>query len=80
MRKILVGMISALMLITTGICLYAEGETEETNEIGISPTSTVGVTLQDKIEDAIRNKYTYKLRDYDSGTIVIGQNKNSHLI
>ena len=34
----------------------------------------------DKIEDAIRNKYTYKLRDYDSGTIVIGQNKNSHLI
>lgn len=73
MRKFLVGMISAMMLVTSGICLYAEGETEETNENGISPTSTVGVTLQDKIEDAIRNKYTYKLRDYDSGTIVIGQ-------
>lgn len=71
MRKFLVGMISAMMFVTSGVCLYAEGETEETNENSESPTSTVGVTLQDKIEDAIKNNYTYALDDYDSGTIVI---------
>ena len=55
MRKFLVGMISAMMFVTSGVCLYAEGETEETNENSKSPAPTVGVTLQDKIEDAIRN-------------------------
>ena len=75
MRKFLVGMISAMMFVTSGVCLYAEGETEETNENSKSPAPTVGVTLQDKIEDAIRNNRTYALDDYDSGTIVIGKNQ-----
>ena len=68
-------MISAMMFVTSGVCLYAEGETEETNENSKSPAPTVGVTLQDKIEDAIRNNRTYALDDYDSGTIVIGKNQ-----
>lgn len=73
MRKFLVGMISAMMFVTSGVCLYAEGETEETNENSISPAQTpaAGLSLQDKIEDAIKNNYTYALDDYDSGTIVI---------
>lgn len=70
MRKFLVGMISAMMLITSGVCLYAEGETEETNENSKSPTPTAGVTLQDKIERALT---TYVLDDHDSGSIVIGE-------
>lgn len=60
-----------MMFVTSGVCLYAEGETEETNENSKSPTPTVGVTLQDKIDDAIKNNYTYALDDYDSGSIVI---------
>lgn len=64
-----------MMFVTSGVCLYAEGETEETNENSKSPAPTVGVTLQDKIEDAIRNNRTYALDDYDSGTIVIGKNQ-----
>ena len=78
MRKFLVGMISAMMLVTSGVCLYAEGETEETNENSISPTQTLaaGLSLQDKIEDAIKNKRpSYALDDYDSGTIVIEEGK-----
>lgn len=64
-----------MMFVTSGVCLYAEGETEETNENSKSPAPTVGVTFQDKIEDAIRNNRTYALDDYDSGTIVIGKNQ-----
>ena len=73
MRKFLVGMISAMMLVTSGVCLYAEGETEETNENSKSPKQTpaAGVSFQDRIEDAIKNKRTYTLEDYDFGTIVI---------
>lgn len=73
MRKFLVGMISAMMLVTSGVCLYAEGETEETNENSKSPTQTpaAGLSFQDRIEDAIKNKRTYTLEDYDFGTIVI---------
>ncbi len=71
MRKFLVGMISAMMLITSGVCLYAEGETGETNENSESPAQTpaAGLSLQDKIEFAINNTYT--LMDYDFGSIVI---------
>ena len=71
MRKFLVGMISAMMFITSGVCLYAEGETEETNENSESPAQTpaAGLSLQDKIEFAINNTYT--LMDYDFGSIVI---------
>ena len=71
MRKFLVGMISAMMLITSGVCLYAEGETEETNENSESPAQTpaAGLSLQDKIDFAINNTYT--LMDYDFGSIVI---------
>lgn len=71
MRKFLVGMISAMMLVTSGVCLYAEGETEETNENSKSPAQTpaAGLSLQDKIEFAINNTYT--LMDYDFGSIVI---------
>ena len=71
MRKFLVGMISAMMLITSGVCLYAEGETGETNENSESPAQTpaAGLSLQDKIDFAINNTYT--LMDYDFGSIVI---------
>ena len=71
MRKFLVGMISAMMFITSGVCLYAEGETEETNENSESPAQTpgAGLSLQDKIDFAINNTYT--LMDYDFGSIVI---------
>ena len=71
MRKFLVGMISAMMFVTSGVCLYAEGETEETNENSKSPAQTpaAGLSLQDKIEFAINNTYT--LMDYDFGSIVI---------
>ena len=71
MRKFLVGIISAMMFVTSGVCLYAEGETEETNENSKSPAQTpaAGLSLQDKIEFAINNKYT--LMDYDFGSIVI---------
>lgn len=71
MRKFLVGMISAMMFVTSGVCLYAEGETEETNENSESPAQTpaAGLSLQDKIEFAINNTYT--LMDYDFGSIVI---------
>ena len=71
MRKFLVEMISAMMFITSGVCLYAEGETEETNENSESPAQTpaAGLSLQDKIEFAINNTYT--LMDYDFGSIVI---------
>ena len=64
-------MISAMMFITSGVCLYAEGETEETNENSESPAQTpaAGLSLQDKIEFAINNTYT--LMDYDFGSIVI---------
>ena len=67
MRKFLVGMISAMMFVTSGVCLYAEGETEETNENSKSPAQTpaAGLSLQDKIEFAINNTYT--LMDYDFG-------------
>lgn len=71
MRKFLVGIISAMMFVTSGVCLYAEGETEETNENSKSPAQTpaAGLSLQDKIEFAINNTYT--LMDYDFGSIVI---------
>ena len=77
MRKFLVGMISAMMLVTSGVCLYAEGETEETNENSKSPKQTpaAGLSLQDKIEDAIKNNRTYALEDYDFGSIVIEKNQ-----
>ena len=73
MRKFLVGIISAMMLVTSGVCLYAEGETEETNENSKSPTQTpaAGLSLQDKIEFA--NNGTYTLMDYDFGSIVINE-------
>lgn len=71
MRKFLVGMISVMMFVTSGVCLYAEGETEETNENSESPAQTpaAGLSLQDKIDFAINNTYT--LMDYDFGSIVI---------
>lgn len=77
MRKFLVGMISAMMLVTSGVCLYAEGETEETNENSKSPTQTpaAGLSLQDRIEDAIKNNRKYVLEDYDVGSIVIEKNQ-----
>lgn len=77
MRKFLVGMISAMMLVTSGVCLYAEGETEETNENSKSPTQTpaAGLSLQDRIEDAIKNNRKYVLEDYDGGSIVIEKNQ-----
>lgn len=77
MRKFLVGMISAMMLVTSGVCLYAEGETEETNENSKSPKQTpaAGLSFQDRIEDAIKNNRTYALEDYDFGTIVIEKNQ-----
>ena len=73
MRKFIVGMISVMMLVTSGVCLYAEGETEETNENSKSPTQTpaAGLSFQDRIEDAINNNRTYELEDYDFGSIVI---------
>lgn len=68
-----------MMLITSGVCLYAEGETGETNENSESPAQTpaAGLSLQDKIDDAIKNNRTYALDDYDSGTIVIKKQKDN---